>query len=150
MNRGKNIFEIAILCIVSTLLLIASGCGKPHSSDGNDCKGLVCDKSFVSVSLNLKYPDGQPVLLDSSKVFWVSQNRYMEKYSFSRIYEANPWGNYLIVSDLMREELRNLKEQMRFTGYLNDEIVCERDVLVGADCCHVVYYGTEPLTVVIF
>ena len=149
MNRKKNIFEIGILCIVGTLLFIASGCGKPHSSDVNDCKGLVCDKSFVSVSLKLEYPDGKPFLLDSSNVFWRSQNRYLKQNPESWK-EGRPWGNYLIVDDLMRDVLRNLKEQMRFTGYLNDEIVCEREVLVGADCCHVVYYGTEPLTVVIF
>ena len=38
---------------------------------------------------------------------------------------------------------------MHFTGYLNNKIVCERDVLVGADCCHVDYFGTAPLKQII-
>jgi len=50
----------------------------------------------------------------------------------------------------MQKELESKKEIMHFTGYLNNEIVCERDVLVGADCCHVNYFGTEPLTQVIY
>jgi hypothetical protein len=102
----------------------------------------------VHILLKLEYPNGQPVLLDSSKVFWVSQNRFLEQNIVSWS-EARAWGHYTIVNDGMRKELQNKEEVMRFTGYLNGEIVCERDVLVGADCCHVHYLGTEPLTQVI-
>ena len=50
----------------------------------------------------------------------------------------------------MQKELENKKEIMRFTAFLNGEIVCESDLLVGADQCHVKYLGKEPLTHVIY
>jgi hypothetical protein len=107
-----------------------------------------CTKEFAFVSLQLKDPDGQPVLLDSTRVFWVSQNRYLEQNSYWWN-SARQWGNYIIVDDNMQRELQGRQETMRFTGYLNDEIVYERNILVGADLCHVKYLGTEPLTAVV-
>jgi len=41
------------------------------------------------------------------------------------------------------------KEVMHFTGYMDGKIVCECDVLVGADRCHVNYLGTDSLTQII-
>jgi len=110
-----------------------------------NCKNALCTDVYMAISLKLQYPDDQPVLLDSSKVFWVSKNYYLEQDSVSWK-EGRVWGRYLIVNDGMKKELLNKKEVMHFTGYLNGKIVCERDVLVGADCCHVDYLGTEPLT----
>jgi hypothetical protein len=103
-----------------------------------ECDKIICTKEFRVISLTLQYPDGQPVLLDSSKVFWVGKKRYLEQRSWSEEY-----GHYLIVDDVMQKELQNKKETMRFTGYLNGEIVCERDVPVSADRCHVKYIGKE-------
>ena len=112
------------------------------------CTDVACTEVFVYIPLKLEYPNGQPVLLDTCKVFWVSQNRFLEQNPVSWN-EARIYGCYVIVDDMMRKELENKQEVMRFTGYLNGEIVCEREVLVGADCCHVNYLGTEPLTQVL-
>ena len=103
---------------------------------------------YRSITLSLKYPDGQPVLLDSNKIFWKKENRFLEQYAIWDL--ATGYGSYVIVDDGMLKELENKKEIMRFTGYLNGEIVCERDVLVGADQCHVDYFGKEPLTQIIY
>ena len=105
----------------------------------------ICTKEFVIISIKLQYPDSQPVVLDSCKVFWVRENLYLEHNS-DFLWNG---GNYLIVDDGMQDALRNRKDIMRFTGYLNDKIVFERDVLVGADRCHVSYLGTEALTYII-
>ena len=142
---------VIILCNLFALFFMVSGCGKSNSSfDGNEkgCENVFCTDIYMHISLKLEYPDGKPVLLDKSKVFWVSKKRYLEQNLVSWN-EARVWGSYNIVNDGMRKELQNKKEVMRFTGYLNGKIVCERDVLVGADCCHVAYYGTEPLTQII-
>ena len=150
MSRKFNFFvkqncKVAILCSLCALFFMISGCGK---SDNKACEDVVCTDVYISIPLKLKYPDDQPVLLDSSKVFWVSENRYLEQNLISWN-EARAWGSYIIVSDGMRKELQGKEEIMRFTGYMNGNIVCERDVLVGANCCHVAYYGTEPLSQVI-
>jgi hypothetical protein len=100
---------------------------------------------IVHITLTLKYPDGQPVLVDSGKVVRVSNNQIL--YSWNGV---SVTGDCLIVGDEMQQELENKKEIMRLTTYLNGEIVCERDVLVGADRCHVRYLGKEPLTQVIY
>ena len=110
------------------------------------CEGVECTDEYADVSIKLEYPDGSPVLLDSSKVFWVSQNRYLEQVSWD---EIRMYGYYTVVDDGIRKALEHKQEIMRFTGYLNGDTVCERDVLVGADCCHVRYFGAEPLTQVI-
>lgn len=108
----------------------------------------MCTMINQHILLKLKYSNGQPFQLDSSKVFWVSENRYLERYSTFRR-EGNVSGIYIIVNDVMQEELLNKMDVMHFTGYTNNKIVCERDVLVGADCCHVCYFGTEPLEQII-
>ena len=140
---------VAILCNLCVLFFMVSGCGKlSNSFDDNECKDMLCTEIYMSIPLKLGYSDDQPVLLDSSKIFWVNKNRYLEQNLVSWN-EAREWGSYLIVSDGMRKELQNKEEVMHFTGYLNGKIVCERDVLVGADCCHVTYYGTGSLTQII-
>jgi hypothetical protein len=112
---------------------------------GKKCENIECTEIFMDISLKLQHPNGRPVLLDNSKVFWVSENRYLEQDSVSWN-EGRKLGSYLIVDDGMKQELLNKKEVMRFTGYLNGKIVCEQDILVGANCCHVIYLGTESLT----
>ena len=139
-NQRKRGFLLVITPILVAVMLILIQCDKGKESDN-----VVCTEEYMAIPLILKYPDGQPVLLDSSKVFWVSENRYLEQ-KLDLWNEARAWGSYLIVNDGMQNELLNKKELMRFTGYLNSKIVCERDMLVGADRCHVNYFGTEPLT----
>ena len=132
-------FFISVPILLAIVLLVQC---KNKNTDIN------CNAMLVTVMLNLRHPDGQPVVLDSATVFWVSQNQFVEHNPFW--WESNrQWGAYTIVSDLMRRELRGKQEIMRFTGYINDEVVFKRDLLVGTDYCHVKYLGTEPLTVVV-
>ena len=158
MSRIFNYFvkqsgTIAVLFILCALIFMLSGCGKSNSSfegadDSKECDDVFCTEEYRHIGMTLTYPDGKPVLLDDTKVFWVSKNRYLEPKLIS-LEEAREFGFYVIVKDAMVKELQNKKEVMRFTGYLNGKKVCEREVLIGADCCHVRYYGTEPLTQII-
>jgi hypothetical protein len=136
-------FFLIIVPVLMAVMLIITQC-----NEGNE--EVNCTEEFKLIHLQLEYPDGQSVLLDSSKVFWVNQNRYLEQDTALWNLAAHTWGSYYIVDDGMRKELENEQEVMRFTGYLNGKLVCERDVLVGADCCHVNYLGTESLTIVIY
>ena len=122
--------------VLATGVPILTQCGQKDES-------VICTCEYVTIGLKLEYPDGQPVLLDSCKVFWKSKNRFLE--------QDMSWnGYYSIVDDSMQNELKNRQEVMHFTGYLNGEIVHEQDVPVSADACHVKYLGTEPLTQTIF
>jgi len=120
-----------IVPILVSIVLISIQCDK----------AVMCTMDYRAIILDLKYPDGQTVLLDSGKVLRINNNQIL--YSWKGV-SVN--GSVLIVDDGMQKELENRKETMRFTGYLNGEIVCERDVLIGADRCHVKYLGKEPLT----
>ncbi|HNQ69062.1 MAG TPA: hypothetical protein PKN32_11840 [Bacteroidales bacterium] len=145
-NKSYLIKLLVALTCISAILMFAS-CDK-EDNEGQGTPEVMCTAIYQHISIKLKYPNGQPVLLDSSKVFWVSENRYLEKYSYYR--KTNDgFGSYRIVNDDMQEELQNKMEVMHFTGYKNNKIIYERDVLVGADCCHVNYLGTEPLEVTI-
>jgi hypothetical protein len=139
-KTAKKRFLLIIMPILVAAIFTLVQCNKERK-----CENVACTDIYMTVSLKLQYPDEQPVLLDSSKVFWVSENRYLEPNPVSWN-EGSIWGSYLIVDDGMQKELLEKKEVMHFTGYLYGDIVCERDVLVGADCCHVNYLGTEPLT----
>ena len=138
----KRFFLISAPILVG-LMMILTQCDKETG-----CKDVICTEEFRTISLQLKYPEGQVVLLDSSKVFWVGKNRYLEQDPVTWN-SAQVWGSYAIVDDGLRKELFNGREVMRFTGYLSGEIICERDVLVGADCCHVDYLGKESLNVIV-
>ena len=143
---GMKRFSVIAVSILVAAMLTLIQCKKENKVPYEEpsCEGIMCTDNFESVSLMLKYPDNQPVLLDSSKVFWVSTNCFLEQdlYSWNEMYV---YGNYLIVDDRMQEEFKHKQEIIHFIGYLNNEIVYEQDVLVGADCCHVGYLGAEPL-----
>ena len=130
---NKNAAKKGFLIFITPILVAVMQCNK-----AKNCENVQCTEEYRSIMLHIQYPDGHPVSLDSNKVFWVSENRYLIKQNYN--------SSYIIVDDGMKKELQNKKEVMRFIGYMEDKIVCERDVLVGADCCHVDYYGTEPLT----
>jgi len=119
-----------------------------EDNEGQGSQEVFCTTDLQYILLKLKYPDSRPYQLDSSKVFWVNENRYLERYSTYRR-DSHVSGIYIIVNDLMLEDLQNKQEVMRFIGYKNNKVLVERDVLVGADCCHVMYLGTEPLEQVI-
>jgi hypothetical protein len=112
-----------------------------------------CTENFVSISVMLKTPDGLPVLLDSTVVYWVEENRILSQNSVNQNStwwnEARIYGNYVVVDDNMQQQLENRVESMSFKGFLNGETVCEKNVLVGANRCHVQYLGTEQLSQVI-
>lgn len=110
----------------------------------DDCKNAICTDVFVSVGIILQYPDQTPVILDSFKVYWQSKDIYLQNYP--SLIEN---GYYPIVTDLMVSELYNKETNLHFIGYLRDQIIFEREVLVGADCCYVQYLGQESLTHVI-
>ena len=147
--KQKALKFFSFLIIVPILMagmLTLTQCDGNKESDGDE--PVICTEVFMTIGLTLKYPDGQAVLLDSCKVFWKSENRFLEQdKTFWN--EARVYGNYTIVNDMMQEELKNKREIMKFTGYLNDEIIHEQEVLVGADRCHVKYLGTESLNQII-
>ena len=132
----KNIFTLVSI----VTLLSLTQCNKEKA----------CTYDFRLITISLTYDDGQPVFLDSCTVFWKNENRYLRTASFSRDELINSKGYYSIVDDNMQEELEGREEIMHFTGFLNNEIICEKDVLVGADHCHIKYLGTEPLTQTIY
>lgn len=132
-----------------TILLLLVACMLTFTQCSNDDeKEVMCTAVFESISLKLTYPNGEPVLLDSYTVFWESEDRFLEKDE-TAWREARPYGSYLIVNDFMQEELEGKEEVMFFKGYLNNELVYERELFVGANRCHVYYCGTEPLVQII-
>jgi hypothetical protein len=139
--RKKFLLFIAPVLLAVTLTFIQCG-------GETGCEDAMCESIFIGIGVQLEYPDGQPVFLDSSTVFWKSKNIFLDQSAgFGN--EPRMRGSYTIVTDLMRKDLEGKQEIMHFTGYLNGEIVLERDVLVGANCCNVEYLGTEPLLHVI-
>ena len=143
--------KVVLYVVMASMILCNYACSEAKELEEEIemvCEEVACTAIYMHISLKLEYPNGQPVLLDKSSVFWVSKKRFLEQ-DLVTWNEGRIWGNYNIVNDKMQKELLNKREIMHFTGYLNGKVVCERDVLVGADCCHVIYLGDKLLTQVI-
>jgi len=107
-----------------------------------------CPAVCINIVLILHYPDGQPVLLDSTKVFWVGQNRYLTLKEHQL--GGGFWGYHGVVTCHTRGLGR--RETMRFTGYLGGEVVHRQYVRIGVNRCgHFYLAGTnEPIVRVIY
>lgn len=122
-------------------VLIGFSCD--DSSSENE---IICIEQFEHIVLKVQYEDGSPVALDSFKVFWEEQEVTI-KYNDYEYQMARKVGLYAVVNDGMRNELKGLQENFRFAGYIEDELVISENVLVGANECHVCYYGEKPLII---
>ena len=116
------------------------------------CDGFFdnCTQQMETISVVLKHPDGQPVLLDNYKVFWVGGGRYLDL-------EHRQWdrsmGRYLIAYSGMTRDFRGRQRELRlrFTGYLDGEVVHTQYIRVGVDRCeHVYLVSTESLVQTIY
>jgi hypothetical protein len=106
---------------------------------------VMCTEIFLGFGVRVQYPDSSLVELDSYKVLW-GEKDITDKldWELSRI-----GGRYPLVDDGLIGELRGLSVFFTAYGYLNGKEVFKEDFLVGADKCHVAYYGEKPLTVTI-
>jgi hypothetical protein len=138
---------LKILAIAS-LVLAMTGC-----KTSKRCEEAMCTDIYMSIGTAVTFTDGQPVWLDSCRVFWGSRDIttyscFDENCSSWQDAIIYGYGHYTVVNDNLQAELEGRTEKMHFVGYLNGQSY-EQDVLVGANCCHVDYRGTEPLEAIV-
>ncbi len=113
-------------------------------NDDADREGYACTEQYESIGVQLQYPDGTPVPLDSFKVFWGDRD-ITHKYTAEEFAMAQKAGTYSLVNDTYQEELEGLSVNVHFLAYKDGHIRVNEEYLVGADECHVIYLDHKPL-----
>ncbi len=128
-----------VFFILSIMIVISC------DNSSKDERIIICTEVFETKGIKVQYPDESPVKLDSFKVYW-NGNDVTISYNEYQLISYQEEGVYPVVDDGLRKELWGLQEPFRFVGYINNIPVIDRSgIMVGANECHVNYYGEEPL-----
>jgi hypothetical protein len=130
MPLKRKIFLSAILLCS----LLCPNCENQEETD-HDCGSAICTQIFMSVVVNLKHAtDNSPYLLSNYSVVRLSDNADItptaDSYSTSH-------GYYPIANDSKLELFKFKNLVIEFKGYLNSNLVIQRQYVITADCCHI-------------
>lgn len=113
----------------------------------SDSSNVICTEQYKLISLEIVDTNGLPVALDSLKVM-LGECDITYEYTSQGYEEAKTTGMYILLSDEWQKELENIESEIVFTGYIAGEEVVQESFRVTADCCHIQYADTKPLTIV--
>jgi hypothetical protein len=127
--RNKNILSAIFLSC-----LLFPNCENQDKTDDN-CDYTICTDIFISVVLNLKHTsDNSPYILSNYSVVRLSDDVDItptaDSYSTSH-------GYYPIATDSKRELFKFKNVEVEFKGYLNGNLVIQKQYTITADCCHI-------------
>lgn len=118
------------------ILFLVFSCGE-DAIDPEFCPpNLVCTEELRYLTFS-PIVNGEPLILDDYYVRNMDTGSIYEESTLNDVLEQ---GQYLIVSDAMKDEIKRSGTVLRFVGAKDNQVVLEQDFLVGDDCCHI-----EPL-----
>lgn len=121
---------------LSTLFLVLSlvfSCGE-NAIDPEFCPpNLVCTEEIRYLTFS-PLVNGEALILDD---YYVRNMDTGGIYQASTLNEVLEDGQYLVVSDVMKDEIQREGTVLRFVGAKDNQVVIEQDFLVGDDCCHI-------------
>jgi hypothetical protein len=127
LSKNKIIFTSVIL--ISLLNL------KCDDDSINNCDFAICTEEFRSIVLIIKYnADHSPYLLSDYKIIRISDNKDITPISDSF---STSHGYYPITNDMKKELFKFKNVKVEFKGYLNNDLVIQRQFTITADCCHI-------------
>jgi hypothetical protein len=100
-----------------------------------NCDFAFCTEEFKSIVLIIQYSaDHSPYLLSDYKVIRLSDNKDItptdDRFLTSK-------GYYQIANDIKKNLFKFKNVKVEFKGYLNNDLVIQRQFTITADCCHV-------------
>ncbi len=122
-----------LLFLLFVSFAVAFSCDD-EEKEQNRCVDVLCTEEFRTIAVKLKDHLGDPIALDSMKVFREQDGRDIT---------MNP-----LVDDFMLKELQDKKVTIWFKGFVGGKVVASAKFVVSADCCHVILVeGDTNLTI---
>ncbi len=108
------------------------------SDDNNECpENIACTEVFVTIGVHIEDLAGNPVVLDSAKV-------YDGNFDLIATYHAENsddpflnYGFYPMASDSDLDQISFDGNPFSIRGWLKDKLVIDEAFLIGKDCCHI-------------
>ena len=103
--------------------------------DSYNCTAAICTEEFRTILLTIKHStDNTPYILSDYKVFRLPDNKDITIPGDSFLTNN---GNYIVSNDSQTELFRFKNVKIEFKGYLNNDLVIQRQFIITADCCHI-------------
>ncbi|THD67547.1 hypothetical protein E7Z59_07750 [Robertkochia marina] len=144
----KNLVIVKRFRLFIALILFVTGISCKDSDDSEvSCDNVVCTEDFRTMTITITYDNGDPVALDDfSVIISESGQDITGSYSDGELEWYRNNGIYPVIDDSYSDEFRNTTVFLKFSGSVNGEIVVQRSIVAGADCCHV-YLKDDNLTI---
>jgi hypothetical protein len=121
--------------IFSSVILISLFNIRCDDDNRSNCDFALCTEEFRSVVLIIKYnADHSPYLLSYYKVIRMSDNMDITPISDSF---STSQGYYPVANDIKKELFKFNDVKVEFKGYINNDLVIQRQFTITADCCHI-------------
>ena len=125
--------------------LIGSSCDEEIDAPDPCPDEIVCQLSYLAISVKVVDGDGEPVILDETELRDLNTGEVLEVDAF-----VEPEFGYVIAEDYMTDFLPREGHCLQLTGYINGQLALQYSFLVGHDCCHVIVLaGPDTLTLTI-
>lgn len=100
-----------------------------------NCEFAICTEEFRSILVSVKHASNRtPFVLTDYKVIRLSDNKDITITDNNLV---NNNGSYLITNDLKIDLFKFKNTELEFTGYLNDNLVIQKRLIITSDCCHI-------------
>ncbi|MFT6866428.1 MAG: hypothetical protein ACJA08_001259 [Cyclobacteriaceae bacterium] len=127
--------HIILIIIISALVF---SCEEGNNSDDQCAKNQLCTEQFEIVGVYVENLVGDPVTLDSTKVYDGNSDLIA---AYTTDISDNPffsYGFYPVATDSDKEGIAISGTPFSIRGWLKDQLVLDKDFLIGKDCCHIV------------
>jgi hypothetical protein len=100
-----------------------------------NCTFAVCTEEFRSIVVSIKHAsDNTAFVLTSFKVTRLSDNKDIT-ITDDNLTDNN--GYYQITNDLKLDLFKFRNTEVEFKGYLNNDLVIQKQLTITSDCCHI-------------
>lgn len=129
----KNIF------LLFAVLMLLNSCDQHNPFD---CPtDLMCTEEFRSLTFTAS-ENGTPLVFDNTFVQNVLNAKIYDFHSSSN--QLSP-GTYIIATDAQLYDVLKTGTVLKFFGVKNNQVVFQKDFIVGHDCCHVKLVQEETI-----
>ncbi len=146
----KKAFKLPTYACVLLMSIGLLSCGKDDADDpvgSEDCAIVGCTEELVTITINVRDPDGNPIALDDFKVMDIVTGADVTvMLSPAAFLMAQQIGSYRLAQD--GDLSISTTKSLRFQGFLEGKEVINEDYIVQMDCCHIsLTSGDHNLTI---
>ena len=100
-----------------------------------NCEFAICTEEFRTIVVSVKHADNNtPFVLTDYKVMRMADNKDIT-ITDNNLTDNN--GYYQIANDSKLDLFKFKNTEVEFNGYLNDNLVIQKRLIITSDCCHI-------------